>query len=148
MSRAAVSKYTTKQMGDACEMLVAAEMTLAGVPALRVPDLWPHYDVVAQPQGRDLQRISVKSRTYKSGSGTFVTFLATDQFDWLAIVLLPGEDKKERQIFVIPRSLAAQTARRDRPTSKTANERYWRIDKVAELFSAFKDNFTLDGATL
>jgi hypothetical protein len=26
--------YTTKQMGDACEMLVAAELTLAGIPAL------------------------------------------------------------------------------------------------------------------
>jgi hypothetical protein len=24
--------YTTKQMGDACEMLVAAELTLAGIP--------------------------------------------------------------------------------------------------------------------
>lgn len=29
--------YTSKQMGDACEMMVAAEMTLAGVPALKVP---------------------------------------------------------------------------------------------------------------
>lgn len=28
--------YTSKQMGDACEMLVAAEMTLVGVPALKV----------------------------------------------------------------------------------------------------------------
>jgi len=42
---------TTKQQGDACEMLIAAEMTLAAVPALKVPDNWPHYDVVAQPTG-------------------------------------------------------------------------------------------------
>jgi hypothetical protein len=33
--------YTSKQMGDACEMLVAAELTLAGIPALKVPDNWP-----------------------------------------------------------------------------------------------------------
>jgi len=39
-------KYTSKQMGDACEMLVAAELTLADMPALKVPDNWPHYDVV------------------------------------------------------------------------------------------------------
>lgn len=42
--------YTTKQMGDACEMLVAGELTLAGIPALKVPDNWPGYDVVAQPR--------------------------------------------------------------------------------------------------
>lgn len=34
-------RYTTKQLGDACEMLVAAELTLAGIPALKVPDNWP-----------------------------------------------------------------------------------------------------------
>ena len=43
--------YTTKQMGDACEMLVAAELTLAGIPALKVPDNWPGYDVIGQPAG-------------------------------------------------------------------------------------------------
>lgn len=38
MSEKRVANYTTKQMGDACEMLVAAELTLAGVPALKMPD--------------------------------------------------------------------------------------------------------------
>jgi hypothetical protein len=33
--------HTRKQMGDACEMLVAGELTLAGNPALKVPDYWP-----------------------------------------------------------------------------------------------------------
>lgn len=40
--------FTTKQMGDACEMLVAAELTLAGIPALKVPDNWPHYELIAE----------------------------------------------------------------------------------------------------
>lgn len=39
--------YTKKQMGDACEMLVVAELTLGGIPALKVPDNWPGYDIVA-----------------------------------------------------------------------------------------------------
>ncbi len=58
--------FTSKQMGDACEMLMAAELTLSGVPALKVPDNWPHYDIIAQPPGMaEPIRISVKSRTFK-----------------------------------------------------------------------------------
>jgi hypothetical protein len=33
-----VRKYTSKQMGDACETLVAAELTVGGIAALKVPD--------------------------------------------------------------------------------------------------------------
>ena len=136
-------KYTTKQMGDACEMLVAAELTLAGVPALRVPDFWPGYDVIAQPVGQEPLRISVKSRTFKPGGGTFVTYLETDDFDWLAIVLLPGGPQQARRIFLVPRSVADAEARRDKPTSKTAKERYWRIDEIASKFAEFENNFSL-----
>jgi hypothetical protein len=136
--------YTSKQMGDACEMLVAAEMTLAGVPALKVPDCWPHYDVIAQPPGvMSPQRVSVKSRTFKRGGSTYVSYNANDQFDWLAIVLLPGADQVDRRIFVVPRLNADKKARRDKPTSKTANERYWRQDAVANIFAEFENNFCL-----
>jgi len=136
--------YTNKQMGDACEMLVAGEVTLAGVPAIKMPDNWPCYDVIAQPQGGGLpQRISVRSRTFKRGGDTFVSYNANDQFDWLAIVLLPGADQLARTMFIVPRSVADARARRDKPSSKTADERYWRQDKVAETFSAFENNFSL-----
>lgn len=134
--------YTTKQMGDACEMLVAAELTLAGIPALKVPDNWPGYDVIAQPIDRPLQRISVKSRTFKRGSN-FVDYWSPDQFDWLAIVLLPGGELLERQIFLVPRALADELARRDKPQSKSADQRYWRIDEVARVFTHYRNNFRL-----
>lgn len=136
--------YTSKQMGDACEMLVAAELTLAGVPALKVPDNWPGYDVIAQPRdGRPLQRISVKSRTFKRGGDTFVVYNVNDPFDWLAIVLLPGDGISERRIFVVPREVADETCRRDSPTSKGADDRYWRQDQVPTLLAPFKNNFCL-----
>lgn len=45
-------------MTQVCEMIVAAELTLAGVPALKVPDNWPGYDVIAQPLDGEPQRIS------------------------------------------------------------------------------------------
>jgi hypothetical protein len=68
----AAPAYTTKQMGDACEMLVAAELTLAGVCA---PDYWPGCDAIAQPVGAAMQGVQVKSRTFKRGAA-FVRYSA------------------------------------------------------------------------
>ena len=131
-------------MGDACEMLVAAELTLAGVPALTAPDNWPGYDVLAQPPG-DVPplRISVKARTYEPPPASArPMFNATDIFDWLAVVLLECPEKP-RRIFLMPRHIADERASKNGPETKTANRRYWRIAKTAELFPEFEDNFTL-----
>jgi hypothetical protein len=137
------ASYTKKQMGDACEMLVAAELTLKGMPALKVADNWPHYDVIAQPPGKEPQRISVKSRTFKRGAA-FVSYHHPDKFEWLAIVLLPGDAETKRRFFLIPRELADETARRNDPTTASALGRYYRIDEVPKIFAAFEDNFRLD----
>ena len=97
--------YTTKQMGDAGEMLVAAELTLHGIPSFIVPSNWPGYDVVAQPANKDLQRISVKTRTY-ARTGHFVGFNDEDRFDWLAIVILPALGCDDRRVFIVPCDVA------------------------------------------
>ena len=130
-------------MGDSCEMLVAAEMTLAGMPAMKVPDNWPHYDVVAQPpDGGNAQRISVKGRTFKRGA-SFVSYNANDKFDWLAIVLLPGGELPQRPFFIIPREVADRLARKDKETSRTRHQRYWRLDEVADNLARYANNFCL-----
>jgi len=136
-------RFTSKQMGDACEMLIAAELTLAGIPALKVPDNWPHYDVIAQPLGGHAQRISVKSRTYKRGPA-YVEYKADDQFDWLAIVLMNGDIGSERRIYIIRKTQADASARRDSPTAKSFHLRYYRIDEVERLFARFFNNFDLE----
>ena len=116
--------YTSRQMGDACEMLVAAELTLAGVPALKMPDTWPCYDVIAQPiGGGPPQRVSVKSRTYK------------------AVVLLPGGAQTKRRVFIVPKEVADKKA--FRPKSKYAWDMYWTLDKVAAKLGQYEDNFQL-----
>lgn len=140
----AVRPYTSKQMGDACEMLIAAELTLAGIPALKVPDNWPGYDVVAQPRdGSTPLRISVKSRTFKKG-GAFVSFDVNGVFDWLAIIILPnGHDQLTRRIFIVPASVARELAYKNKETSINPNDRYWRIDQIASKFASFEDNFRL-----
>jgi hypothetical protein len=134
--------YTPKQLGDACEMLVAAEVTLCGVPALKMPDNWPGYDVIAQPtDGRPPQRISVKARTFRRGGSTFADYYGTDQFDWLAVVLLPGADQAKRRFFIVPREVA--DARSLRQKAKDPDDRYWPLEKVAEVLSELEDNFCL-----
>jgi len=133
---------TPKQKGDACEMLVAEEMTLAGVPAMKMPDNWPCYDVIAQPKdGGPPQRISVKARTFKRGGDTFADYWGKDQFDWLAIVLLPSADQATRRIFIVPRAVA--DARTPVRNTKQPDDRYWRLDRIAKVFSEFEDNYSL-----
>ncbi len=140
--------YTKKQMGDACEMLVASELTLAGVPALKVPDCWPGYDVIAQqPGGVAAARISVKSRTYKEGAA-YVGYQAHDVFDWLAIVLLNCPPDQRRRIFLIPREVADAHARRDRETAETAAERYFSIAEAPTIFADYENNFELQDSGL
>lgn len=134
----ATRKFTSKQMGDACEMLVAAELTLAGVPALKVPDNWLHYDVIAQPAGLPPQRVSVKSRTWKRGAA-YLQYNCHDEFDWLCAVILEAEC---RRIFIIPRSVADSNARVNQ-MPKTAHLRYYRIDQVSETFAQWENNFGL-----
>ena len=135
--------YTSKQMGDACEMLVAGEVTLAGVPAFTVPTNWPHYDVIAQPRDRVPQRIYVRSRTFKRGGDTAVDFNSDAQFDWWGIVLLPGADQVTRRIFIVPKEVAEARSKRNAPGTKWGHYRYVRQDKVAETFPEFENNFCL-----
>ena len=131
--------YTTKQLGDACEMLVAAELTLAGIPALKVPDNWPHYDVIAQPFDGPPSTISVKARSFKPGSN-FVNFWEGSVFDWLAAVILRVGNNRE--IYLIPRKVFENRATAAGSTAKRA-EWYCRIDQMQRLFPEYLNNFSL-----
>jgi hypothetical protein len=132
-------------MGDACEMLVAAELTLAGVPAMKMPDNWPGYDVIAQLKDVPApQRISVKSRTFKRGRDAYVEYNIKDEsFDWLAIVLLPGEGQDKRRYFIIPKCISDARFRRYGPLTKNHDITSVRVDEIACVVSEFENNFKL-----
>src|SRR5262249_38064088 len=98
-------------MGDACEMVVAAELTLADVPALKVSDNWPGYDVIAQPRLQAPQRISIKARTSKLRP-VYLTYYVYDQFDWLGIVILFPDRSNGRAVYLVPREIADAKARK------------------------------------
>jgi|SRR5579864_2574039 len=115
----ASANYTTKQLGDAGEMIIAAELTLHDTPALKAPDFWPGCDVIAQPKGRRPQRISVKTRTY-GRTHQFVGYNDIDEFDWLAVVVLPGPGCNRRRFFIVPRRVADERG--------SVKNRRWRKD--------------------
>ena len=96
---------TPKQIGDGCEMLVAAHLTLAGSPAVLMPDGWPGYDLIAQPPDGQPQRISVKARSRSHrGRSTHTCHFYPDGCEWIAFVFLP-EDEPER-IWIVPADVA------------------------------------------
>jgi hypothetical protein len=133
--------FNSKQMGDACEMLVAGELTLAGIPALRVPDSWPGYDVIAHPPGGSPQRISVKSRSKERSH--FINFEPAE-FDWLAIVLLV---ERRPHFFIVPTEVAASDElSRPRSLAQIAREPGWRWLPLTAAYikkAPFNNNFEL-----
>ncbi len=126
------------QIDGACEMLVAAELTLAGVPALSVPNYWRGYDVLAQPAGRDPQRIVVKSAMSRRMT-TSASYPALDAFDWLAIVAVSEEAGSLRRFFIVPRALLDQAVGNDTDIETSA----YGVDELVRRFAAYENNFQL-----
>jgi hypothetical protein len=135
-------------MGDACEMLIAGELTLAGNPAALMPKHWRSYDLVVERKGVDApQRISVKSRTFKKGRDAYVEYNIKDEiFDWLAIVLLPGDGQVGRRYFVVPRSVADARFHSYGPETKNHDKTGVQVDEIARVLHEFENNFTLSKA--
>jgi hypothetical protein len=135
-------ELTTKQMGDACEMLVAAELTLRGIPTLKVPDNWPHYDLIAQPPGGDPLRISVKSRNFRKGAH-YLRYDQSDKFDWLGIVIIGPDSKAQRRIYLVPNSIADERTRAyERGAAHPFREQ--NVDRIDRIFPEFESNFGLN----
>jgi hypothetical protein len=130
---------TTKQIGDACEMLVAARLTLAGNPATVMPDGWPHYDLIAQPPDRSPQRISVKTR-YQGSTHTF--HFSPEGCDWIAFVFLPATGTE--RIWILPVDDARNISASD------GVRRRLPLARLAEQLNNWESNFCLsegDSAT-
>ena len=63
-----MQKLTTKQRGDAAEHYVISMLGFNSIPAAKMPDNWPGYDLVAQrPNGARAESAQVVSRVRSSG---------------------------------------------------------------------------------
>jgi hypothetical protein len=104
-----MKEITSKQFGDACEMHVIAELMFAGRPAVKMPDGWRGYDIIAETDDGPT-RISVKGmrfdsrRSNRSQAGWWA-FTPDSEWDWLALVYLNVDDST-RQIYLVPRRWA------------------------------------------
>lgn len=94
----------TKQFGDACEHYVLAMLGFANVPAVKMPDNWPGYDVVAQLHPGQLQQIAVQGRRLPN-SGMAFRLKSGAVWDWFAAVPHCAKNSSTR-CWILPRRTA------------------------------------------
>lgn len=86
-------------------MLVAARLTLAGLPATVMPDGWPDYDLIMQPPNETPQRISVKSRCLSPRAAAKHRYrFSPNGWEWIAFVFVPAGESE--QIWILPAAVA------------------------------------------
>jgi hypothetical protein len=82
-----MTTLTSKQFGDAAEHLVIGRLGLAGIPATKMPDAWPGYDLIAQSDNdRPPLRISVKALRAGNGKVAAFWYFDPDGWDWLVLI--------------------------------------------------------------
>lgn len=133
---------TTKQFGDACEMLVVAKLTLNGMPTMKLPDTWPGYDLIAQPADRAPQRISVKG-TRRQWDGAYIRYhLGEHDFDWVAVVMIDGDNSE--LIYIVPRAAFESAAGRSTATKDGRVQVYMPQHRFKSLFADYASNWRLE----
>ncbi len=117
------------RMDNACAMLVAGELTFAGVPAMKTTESWPGYNVLAQQPNGAPQRISVRGLLAAFGKA-MVFNCDPAQSDWVAVVLLPAAAPERRRIFIMP-------------SKRVSQESVLCVEDIETRFAAFENNFNL-----
>jgi hypothetical protein len=102
-----------------------------------MPAGWPGYDIAADPAGRPLQRVQVKSSTFSKTR--YIEWFNDDEFDWLAIVILPAPGRDRRRLFIVPREVADE---RSTPAD-FRNGRNFNVGKLIQQLADFENNFSL-----
>jgi len=130
------TKITHKQFGDAMEHYVISGLGLANIPASKMPDNWPGYDVLAQPRHGPPQRINVKARRFPVSHPTFSADFDCG-WEWLALVGRFTELRKTR-CWLIPRAVAKQLARK-----RASGPHRISLAELEEQGAKWEDNFSL-----
>jgi hypothetical protein len=81
--------------------------------------------------------VQVKSSTF--AKTRYIEWSNDDQFDWLAIVILPAPGCDRRRIFIVPREVADE---RSTPAD-FRNGRNFNVGRLIQQLADFEDNFLL-----
>jgi hypothetical protein len=132
-----IERPTGKQFGDACEMLVAGYLTLAGITATLMPDSWPDYDLIAQPRGKQPLRISVKARgRSRRERSTHSYRFRPEGWDWIAFVFVPQGGRP--RFWILPCKVARDVSQSD------GEGRRLPIARLMGQLSGWENNFSLE----
>src|ERR1700722_2668842 len=116
-----MQKLTTKQRGDAAEHYVISMLGFNSIPAAKMPDNWPGYDLVAQrPNAAKPLRISVRFRT-DVNYGPYVRYKPHEPFDFIALVYKHPDVDGGVRTWILPRSVADKTSY----YGKKTGTRFW-----------------------
>lgn len=138
-----MAQVTKKQFGDAGEHRVMSDLTFNGIPAVKMPDNWPGFDIMAVPSNRAPLKISVKARHQATAKGNIKMRTGGD-WDWMAIILMPMGGGAPRSWY-IPREIVMANST---PLSQI-NDLPSRRITYQQLFgplAIYEDNFVLDPA--
>ena len=130
---------TTKQFGDACEMLVAARLTFADRPAAMMPSGWPDYDLIVQyPKNSTPQRISVKARGERRSrsTSTHTYRFGAEGWDWIAFVFVPIQGPE--RIWILPANVALDASAPD------GDDRQLQLKTLTGDLSEWEKNYSLN----
>lgn len=105
----ALGNVTPKMLGDAGEFYALSQLTLAGLPAAKMPDCWTGYDLAVE-NGSELVRISVKTRkeTLKWKAGSWFTYNHDHVCDWLIFIFVQRDGSIRS--WIIPFAVAQNNA--------------------------------------
>ena len=139
-----MEKLTTKQRGDAAEHYVISMLGFNNIPASKMPDNWPGYDLVAQlPDDTKPLRVSVKFRTYSDAPGAYIGYEPAEQFDFIALVS-SIRTAFEHGYFRVPSRMRLRSIRAEAKSGKFT-KREWQVKSIAKRFPAYENNFGLAG---
>lgn len=137
-------KITSKMIGDAGEHYLVSQLMFHGIPAYKMPDNWPNYDIRAVRKNGDDVSISVKTRTWqKRLSSPWFEFNVDDEFDYIACIIAMLD--QPHRIWIIPKGALDKYARKNKEGSKHSKVRWVTFNDLNNKMdlSKYENNYVL-----